>query len=96
MGCRVEEGMAVGGPVKETSNPPAIRALRPPGTKAASSDNCHLNRPKHVWAIRARLELPESHGDLALFAFDLTWEAIASCNSFLNSGRAEVLTKGSV
>jgi site-specific recombinase XerC len=39
----------------------------PLGTKVASSGQKLPLKPKHVWAIRVRLELAENHRDLALF-----------------------------
>ena len=39
----------------------------PLGTRAASSVRSDRLKPKHVWAIRVRLELAENHRDLALF-----------------------------
>lgn len=48
-------------------NLPAIRALRPAWNKGRIIGQKLPLKPKHVWAIRVRLELAESHRDLALF-----------------------------
>jgi hypothetical protein len=50
----------------ETSNLPAIRALRPAWNKGRIVGQKLPLKPKHVWAIRVRLELAENHRDLAL------------------------------
>ena len=56
----------------ETPNLPAIRALRPVWNKGRIVGQKRPLRPKHVWAIRVRLELAEIHRDQTLFnmAFD--------------------------
>ena len=51
----------------QTHNLPAIRALRPAWNKGRIVGQKRLLKPKHVWAIRVRLELAENHRDLALF-----------------------------
>ena len=51
----------------ETPNLPAIRALRPAWNKGRIVGQKRPLKPKHVWAIRVRLELAENHRDLALF-----------------------------
>ncbi len=51
----------------ETPNLPAIRALRPAWNKGRIVGQKRPFKPKHVWAIRVRLELAENHRDLALF-----------------------------
>ena len=51
----------------ETQNLPAIRALRPAWSKGRIVGQNRPLKPKHVWAIRFRLELAENHRDLALF-----------------------------
>ena len=51
----------------QTPNLPAIRALRPAWNKGRIVGQKRPLKPKHVWAIRVRLELAESHRDLALF-----------------------------
>ena len=51
----------------QTSNLPAIRALRPAWNKGRIVGQKSPLKPKHVWAIRVRLELAENHRDLALF-----------------------------
>ncbi len=48
-------------------NLPAIRACRPPWNKGRIVGQKKPLLPKHVWAIRVRLELAERHRDLALF-----------------------------
>lgn len=51
----------------ETPNLPAIRALRPAWNKGRIVGQKRPLKPKHVWAIRVRLELAENPRDLALF-----------------------------
>ena len=51
----------------ETPNLPAIRALRPAWNKGRIVGQKRPLKPKHVWAIRVRLELAENYRDLALF-----------------------------
>ncbi|WP_299961920.1 tyrosine-type recombinase/integrase [uncultured Roseobacter sp.] len=51
----------------ETSNLPAIRVRRAPWNKGRIVGQKRPLKPKHVWAIRVRLELAGSHRDLALF-----------------------------
>ena len=51
----------------QTSNLPAIRALRPALNKGRIVAQKRPLKPMHVWAIRVRLELAENHRDLALF-----------------------------
>ena len=51
----------------QTPNLPAIRALRPAWNKGRIIGQKKPLKPKHVWAIRVRLELAENHRDLALF-----------------------------
>lgn len=51
----------------ETPNLPAIRALRPTWNKGRIVGRKRPLKPKHVWAIRVRLELAENYRDLALF-----------------------------
>ena len=51
----------------ETPNLPAIRAPRPAWNKGRIVGQKRPLMPKHVWAIRVRLELAENHRDLALF-----------------------------
>ena len=46
---------------------PAIRARRPAWNKSRIVGQKRPPKPKHVWAIRVRLELAENHRDLALF-----------------------------
>ena len=49
------------------ANLPAIRACRPVWNKGRIVGQKRPLLPKHVWAIRVRLEIAESHRDLALF-----------------------------
>ncbi len=49
------------------ANLPAIRACRPAWNKGRVVGQKRPLMPKHVWAIRVRLEIAESHRDLALF-----------------------------
>jgi len=51
----------------KTTNLPAIRALRPAWNKGRIVGQKRPLKPKHVWAIRVRLEFAENHRDLALF-----------------------------
>ena len=51
----------------QTPNLPAIRALRPAWNKGRIVGQKLPLKPKHVWAIRVRLELAGNHRDLALF-----------------------------
>ena len=48
-------------------NLPSIRALRPALNKGRIVGQMRPLKPKHVWAIRVRLELAKNHRDLALF-----------------------------
>ncbi|SDL47421.1 hypothetical protein SAMN04488026_108724, partial [Aliiruegeria lutimaris] len=45
----------------ENVNLPAIRACRPPWNKGRVVGQKRPLLPKHVWAIRVRLELAERH-----------------------------------
>ena len=49
------------------ANLPAIRARRPAWNKGRVVGQKRPLMPKHVWAIRVRLEIAENHRDLALF-----------------------------
>lgn len=51
----------------QTPNLPAIRARRPAWNKGRIVGQKRPLLPKHVWAIRVRLEIAENHRDLALF-----------------------------
>ncbi|WP_069299082.1 tyrosine-type recombinase/integrase [Neptunicoccus sediminis] len=51
----------------ETPNLPAIRALRLAWNKGRIVGQKRPLKPKHVWAIRVRLELAENYRDLAFF-----------------------------
>ena len=48
-------------------NLPAIRAKKPPWNCGRVIGQKRPLRPKHVWAIRVRLELAKNQRDLALF-----------------------------
>jgi hypothetical protein len=50
-----------------TPNLPAIHALCPAWNNGRIVCQKLPLKPKHVWAIRVRLELAENHRDLALF-----------------------------
>ena len=49
------------------ANLPAIRGCRPAWNKGRIVGQKRPLLPKHVWAIRVRLEIAENHRDLALF-----------------------------
>ncbi|WP_425075037.1 tyrosine-type recombinase/integrase [Sagittula sp. S175] len=49
------------------ANLPVIRACRPAWNKGRIVGQKRPLLPKHVWAIRVRLEIAERHRDLALF-----------------------------
>ena len=49
------------------ANLPAVRACRPAWNKGRIVGQKRPLLPKHVWAIRVRLEIAKSHRDLALF-----------------------------
>ena len=51
----------------QTPNLPAIRARRPAWNKGRIVGQKRPLLPKHVWAIRVRLEIANNHRDLALF-----------------------------
>ena len=51
----------------QTPQLPAIRACRPTWNKGRIVGQKRPLMPKHVWAIRVRLEIAENHRDLALF-----------------------------
>ena len=51
----------------QTANIPAIRPQRPAWNKGRLVGQKRPLMPKHVWAIRVRLEIAENHRDLALF-----------------------------
>ena len=51
----------------KTPNLPTIRALRPAWNTGRIVGQKRPLKPKHVWAIRVRLELAENHRDLPLF-----------------------------
>ena len=49
------------------ANLPAIRVCRPAWNKGRVIGQKRPLMPKHVWAIRVRLEIAKNHRDLALF-----------------------------
>ena len=51
----------------QTPNLPATRARRPAWNKGRIVGQKRPLLPKHVWAIRVRLEIAKNHRDLALF-----------------------------
>lgn len=57
----------MGGTIMTIANLPAIRARRPAWNKGRIVGQKRPLLPKHVWAIRVRLEIAENHRDLALF-----------------------------
>lgn len=76
----------------ETPNLPAIRALRPTGNKGRIVGQKRTLQPKHVWAIRVRLELAEKYRDLALFNMAID-SKLSGCDlvrmGFIFSGDSE-------
>ncbi|WP_263719532.1 hypothetical protein [Defluviimonas sp. WL0075] len=50
-----------------TANLRAIRACGPSWNKGRVASQERPLQPKHVWALRVRLEIAENHRDLALF-----------------------------
>lgn len=56
-----------GGTVMPTANLPAIRACRPAWNKGRIVGQKRPLQPKHVWAIRVRLEIAGRTRELALF-----------------------------
>jgi hypothetical protein len=48
-------------------NLPSIRACRPAWNKGRIVGQMRSLLPKHIWAIRVRLEIAGNHRDLALF-----------------------------
>lgn len=67
IGLSLWKAWRIGGSIIQKSNLPAIRALRPAWNKGRIVGQKRPLRPKHLWAIRVRLELAENHRDLALF-----------------------------
>lgn len=51
----------------QTPNLSAVRTRRPTWNKDRIVGQKRLLLPKHVWAIRIRLEIVDNHRDLALF-----------------------------
>ena len=67
IGLVARSGEVEGGSNMPTANLPAIRACRPAWNKGRLIGQKRPLMPKHVWAIRVRLEIAENHRDLALF-----------------------------
>lgn len=63
-GCQCGWAWRIGGSVMDTPDLPAIRALRPAWNKRLIGGQKRPLKPKHVWAIRVRLELAANHRDL--------------------------------
>jgi hypothetical protein len=63
----MERAWRIGGLVMDISNLPAIRARRPAWNKSRIVGRKRPLKPKHIWAIRVRLEMAENYRDLALF-----------------------------
>lgn len=57
----------IGGTAMPTANLPAIRACRPAWNKGRIVGQKRPLQPKHVWAIRVRLEIAHRTRELALF-----------------------------
>jgi integrase len=57
----------IGATALAIANLPAIRARQPAWNKGRVVGQKRPLMPKHVWAIRVRLEIVENHRDLALF-----------------------------
>ena len=57
----------IGGAIMSTANLPAIRACRPARNKGRIVGQKRPLQPKHVWAIRVRLEIAQRTRELALF-----------------------------
>lgn len=55
--------------MEPTPNLPAIRALRPVWSKGRIIGQMRPLKPKHVCAIRVRLELAENHRDLCFVQY---------------------------
>ena len=55
------------GSVMQTPNLPAIRPRKPAWNKGRIVGQKRPLLPKHVWAIRVRLEIAANHRDLAIF-----------------------------
>jgi hypothetical protein len=57
----------IGETIMQIPNLPAVRACRPAWNKGRIVGQKRPLLPKHVWAIRVRLEITGNHRDLALF-----------------------------
>ncbi len=55
----------------QTPNLPYMRGLRTAWNKGRIVGQKRPLKPKHVWAIRVRLERAENHRDLAMFNMDI-------------------------
>lgn len=75
-------------------NLPAIRAHRPAWNKGRIVGQKLPLKPKHVWAIRVRLELAESHRDLALFNLAIDCK-LRGCD-LVRMKVADVMTAGQI
>ncbi len=78
----------------ETPNLPAIRALRPAWNKGRIVGQKRPPKPKHVWAIRVRLELAENYRDLALFNVAID-SMLRSCD-LVKMKVADVMASGQI
>ncbi|MGR3564260.1 MAG: tyrosine-type recombinase/integrase [Heliomarina sp.] len=76
------------------ANLPAIRACRPAWNKGRVVGQKRPLMPKHVWAIRVRLEIAENHRELALF--NLAIESKLSGCDLVRLKVADVYTSGHV
>ena len=88
VGLSMWEGWWIGVSIMETPYLPAIRALRPAWKKGRIIGQKRPLKPKHVWAIRVRLELAENHRDLALFNLAIDSKSECLCQVM------EVSTRG--
>ncbi len=73
---------------------PAIRARRPAWNKGRIVGQKRPLEPKHVWGIRARLDLAENHFDLALF--NLAIESKLRGSDLVSLKVVDVMTAGSI
>ncbi len=78
----------------ETPNIPAIPALRPAWNKGRIVGQKRSLKPKHVWAIRVRLELAENQRDLALFNMAID-NKLCGCD-LVKMKVAEVMASGQI
>jgi len=80
--------------MEPTSNLPDIRALRPAWNKGRIVGQKRPLKPKHVWAIRVRLELAENHRDLALFNMAID-SKLRGCD-LVKMKEADVMASGQI